>query len=47
MLSKLQVEKKLMRKELTRRVTSGQLFYQPEGNYVPVGFERMENMKRH
>lgn len=48
MLSKLAVEKKLLRKELMSRVASGKLFYQPEGNYVPVGFEKnMESMKRH
>lgn len=41
MLSKLDTEKKLLRKELTRRVLTGKIFHKPEGDYVPVGFEKM------
>lgn len=40
MLTKLQTEKSLQRKELWRRLKTGQVFYKPQGNYVPVGFER-------
>ncbi|XP_054272368.1 proline dehydrogenase 1, mitochondrial-like [Macrosteles quadrilineatus] len=36
MFTKLQKEKRLLRKELWRRITNGQTFYTPQGNYVPV-----------
>merc|ERR1739844_312390 len=39
-LTKLATEKSLQRKELFRRLRTGQVFYKPQGNYVPVGFER-------
>ena len=42
MLKKLALEKTLLRKELSRRVTSGQLWYTPKGDYVPVGFENVK-----
>ncbi|XP_026473086.1 proline dehydrogenase 1, mitochondrial isoform X4 [Ctenocephalides felis] len=35
-LQKIQKEKRLLRRELFRRLFSGQLFYKPKGNYVPV-----------
>ena len=41
MLKKLQMEKKMHRKELVRRVANGQLFYTPQGDYTPVGFEHV------
>ena len=41
MLKKLEVEKGLLRKELFRRVTKGQLLGRPKGDYVPVGFEQV------
>lgn len=37
LLQKLEKEKNLLKKELWRRITKGQLFYTPKGNYVPVG----------
>ena len=40
MMTKLATEKSLQRKELFRRLRTGQVFYKPQGNYVPVGFER-------
>ena len=40
MMTKLATEKSLQRKELWRRLKTGQVFYKPQGNYVPVGFER-------
>eukprot|EP00095_Tigriopus_kingsejongensis_P007525 maker-scaffold103_size370364-snap-gene-2.26 protein:Tk07525 transcript:maker-scaffold103_size370364-snap-gene-2.26-mRNA-1 annotation:"proline dehydrogenase isoform 2" len=39
MLSKLNVEKKLLMKELGRRVLRAQIIGRPLGDYVPVGFE--------
>ena len=41
MLKKLQMEKMMHRKELARRVAKGQLFYKPQGDYTPVGFEHV------
>merc|ERR1719379_1727972 len=38
MLTKLAVEKRLLRKELMSRVATGKFFYNPQGDYVPVGF---------
>ncbi|XP_069671517.1 proline dehydrogenase 1, mitochondrial isoform X2 [Periplaneta americana] len=35
-LKKIRKEKKLLLRELRRRITSGQLMYRPRGNYVPV-----------
>jgi len=35
-LQKVKKEKRLLRKELLRRLFSGQLFYKPQGKYVPV-----------
>jgi proline dehydrogenase len=35
-LKKLVKEKKLLRKELFRRIMHGQFFYKPNGNYTPV-----------
>jgi len=35
-LTKIKKEKALMRKELLRRIFSGQLFYKPQGEYVPI-----------
>jgi hypothetical protein len=40
MLSKLATERMLMRRELIDRVKSGRLFYTPQGDYAPVGFEK-------
>jgi len=39
MLSKVSVEKKLLRRELTRRILSGQWLYKPKGQFVPVGMQ--------
>ena len=39
LLKKLQMEKMMHRKELTRRIAKGQLFYTPQGDYTPVGWE--------
>ncbi|XP_045116029.1 LOW QUALITY PROTEIN: proline dehydrogenase 1, mitochondrial-like [Portunus trituberculatus] len=36
-LVKLAKEKHLLKKELWRRITQGQVFYKPEGNYTPIG----------
>ncbi|XP_050710663.1 proline dehydrogenase 1, mitochondrial-like isoform X2 [Eriocheir sinensis] len=36
-LVKLEKEKKLLKKELWRRISHGQIFYRPQGNYTPVG----------
>lgn len=41
MLTKLNLEKKLLRRELVRRAMTGTLFNKPQGDYVPVGFEDM------
>eukprot|EP00092_Neocalanus_flemingeri_P061266 GFUD01073621.1.p1 GENE.GFUD01073621.1~~GFUD01073621.1.p1 ORF type:complete len:613 (+),score=181.51 GFUD01073621.1:117-1955(+) len=38
MLTKIAMEKSLLRRELVRRILNGQLFYKPEGIYKPVGF---------
>ncbi|XP_021936337.1 proline dehydrogenase 1, mitochondrial isoform X1 [Zootermopsis nevadensis] len=35
-LKKIKKEKKLLLQELRRRIMSGQIFYRPRGNYVPV-----------
>lgn len=35
-LTKIKKEKALMRKELIRRLLSGQIVYQPKGEYVPI-----------
>ena len=37
MLAKVALEKKLLRTELIRRIMKGQLFYNPQGSYKPVG----------
>lgn len=37
MLAKVSLEKKLLRTELIRRIMKGQLFYNPQGSYKPVG----------
>jgi len=42
MLKKLDKEKRLLRKELARRLATGQLFGKPDGEYVPVGFEKVK-----
>jgi len=39
LLGKVQVEKDLLRRELFRRVFTGQWFYRPQGEYLPVGFK--------
>jgi len=39
MLTKIAMEKSLLRKELVRRLFAGQLFYKPEGSYKPVGMQ--------
>jgi len=39
MLTKVAQEKQLLGKELFRRITRGQLFYNPKGIYKPVGFD--------
>lgn len=36
LLQKLSKELGLLRKEIFRRATSGELFYTPKGNYTPV-----------
>ena len=38
MLGKVAQEKNLLSKELLRRISKGQFFYKPEGQYKPVGF---------
>ncbi|XP_055846223.1 proline dehydrogenase 1, mitochondrial isoform X1 [Episyrphus balteatus] len=35
-LKKIEKEKKLLVKEISRRIIKGQLFYKPKGNYVPI-----------
>lgn len=35
-LQKIRKEKKLLVKELLRRVVTGKLFYKPEGKYIPI-----------
>jgi len=45
MLSKLQTEKTLLRRELGDRLKSGQILYTPKGDYVPVGFEKVPNYR--
>lgn len=40
-LEKLKKEKKLLWKELGRRVVKGQLMYEPKGDYVPIGATRV------
>lgn len=35
-LQKLGKEKRLLLKEILRRVATGQLFYKPDGKYVPI-----------
>lgn len=35
-LKKIQKEKRLLRSEIFRRLTTGKLFYKPKGNYVPI-----------
>lgn len=44
-LKKLQLEKKLLRQELFSRITSGKIFYKPQGDYLPVGFEHLNHVK--
>ena len=39
MLTKLQVEKNLLRKEIFDRIKTGKIFYTPKGDYLPVGFK--------
>ena len=39
MLTKLKEEKRLLTKELGRRIMTGQLIHRHEGDYTPVGFE--------
>ena len=48
MLKKLGVEKTLLRREIFRRITKGQLIGKPQGDYVPVGFENIkaENLQQ-
>ncbi|KAK3893194.1 hypothetical protein Pcinc_002996 [Petrolisthes cinctipes] len=41
-LLKLEKEKVLLKKELWRRITNGQLFYTPKGNYIPIGAQLKE-----
>ena len=41
MLTKLGVEKKLLRSEIFDRVKSGQIYYTPKGDYLPVGFKTL------
>lgn len=35
-LKKIQKEKRLLLSEIVRRVTRGQLFYKPKGEYTPI-----------
>lgn len=35
-LQKIAKEKRLLRSEIFRRLTRGQLFYKPKGDYVPI-----------
>ena len=39
MLTKIAMEKSLLRKELLRRLMAGQIFYTPKGSYKPVGMQ--------
>jgi len=39
MLTKIAMEKSLLRKELLRRLLAGQIFYKPQGDYKPVGMQ--------
>jgi proline dehydrogenase len=39
MLTKIAMEKSLLRKELMRRLLKGQIFYKPQGVYKPVGMD--------
>merc|ERR1712242_335427 len=38
MLGKVALEKNMLGKELFRRITKGQIFYKPKGEYKPIGF---------
>lgn len=38
MLGKVALEKNMLGKELFRRISKGQLFYKPKGQYKPIGF---------
>ena len=44
MLTKLGVEKSLLRSEIVDRFTKGQVFYTPKGDYLPVGFKTLPKM---
>lgn len=46
MLSKLDKEKRLLRQELFDRLKTGRIFYKPQGNYVPVGYESVAQRQR-
>lgn len=35
-LKKIKKEKRLLAKEILRRMVTGQIMYKPKGNYVPV-----------
>lgn len=35
-LKKIQKEKRLLKTEIFRRLSRGQLFYKPKGDYVPI-----------
>jgi len=39
MLTKIAMEKSLLKKELMRRLLKGQIFYKPQGVYKPVGMD--------
>merc|ERR1712117_802469 len=39
LLTKIAMEKSLLRKELLRRLLAGQIFYTPQGEYKPVGMQ--------
>ena len=39
-LVKLNKEKKMLRREFARRFRTGQLMYEPKGDYLPVGAVR-------
>ncbi|XP_068249833.1 proline dehydrogenase 1, mitochondrial isoform X1 [Palaemon carinicauda] len=41
-LEKLKKERTLLKRELWRRITKGQLFYKPQGDYVPLGAVRKD-----
>ena len=38
MLGKVALEKNMLGKELFRRISRGQIFYKPKGEYKPIGF---------